>query len=81
MPPEPTPAPSSLLVGIGAEIDAAVELSVIVPAYNEAGRIADSLTEICRYLDLRGQCYEVIPVSDGSSDGSAAEIDAAALRL
>ena len=56
-------------------------MSVIVPAYNEAGRIADSLTEICRYLDLRGQCYEVIPVSDGSSDGSAAEIDAAALRL
>ena len=81
MPPEPTPAPSSVLVGIAAEIDAAVELSVIVPAYNEAGRIGDSLTEICRYLDLRGQCYEVIPVSDGSRDGSAAEIDDAALRL
>lgn len=58
-----------------------VQLSVIVPAYNEAGRIGDSLTAICRYLEQRGQCYEVIPVSDGSTDGSAAEIDAAALRL
>lgn len=79
---EPLPlfpfAPLSDAAEAAAEV---VQLSVIVPAYNEAGRIGNSLTEICRYLDLRGQCYEVIPVSDGSTDGSAAEIDAAALRL
>lgn len=82
MPPEPAPAFSSTSPRSPAEAaSVAVELSVVVPAYNEAGRIGNSLTEICRYLDLRGQCYEVIPVSDGSTDGSAAEIDAAALRL
>ena len=73
--------PSAPLTAAVEAASAAVQLSVVVPAYNEAGRIGDSLTEICRYLDLRGQCYEVIPVSDGSRDGSAAEIDAAALRL
>ncbi|MDA1216992.1 MAG: glycosyltransferase [Chloroflexi bacterium] len=82
MPEEPLPAFSSTPLTAAAEAASeTVQLSVVVPAYNEAGRIAESLTAICRYLDQRGQCYEVIPVNDGSTDGSAAEIDAAALRL
>ena len=82
MPPEPAPVfPSTSAAAPAEELSVAVELSVVVPAYNEAGRIGDSLSAICRYLEQRGQCYEVIPVCDGSTDGSAAEIDAAALRL
>ena len=79
---EPLPAfPSAPLTAAVEAASAAVQLSVVVPAYNEAGRIGESLTAICHYLDQRGQCYEVIPVNDGSTDGSAVEIDAAALRL
>jgi glycosyltransferase involved in cell wall biosynthesis len=53
-------------------IDPAV--SVVVPVRNEAGNIAPLLAEIAAALD--GQWpFEVVYVDDGSSDGTAAELD------
>lgn len=52
-------------------------LSVVVPAYNEEARLVPSLEKIARYLRRQPYAHEVIVVSDGSRDGTAA----AALRF
>ena len=44
------------------------ELSVVIPAYNEANRIVPTLTTIYNYLSTRGGLFEVIVVNDGSDD-------------
>ncbi len=47
-------------------------LSLVLPAYNEAGRLPGYLAEVRPYLDARyPNSYEVIVVDDGSSDGLA----------
>lgn len=46
------------------------ELSVIIPAYNEANRIGATLEKISVYLGQRGISYEIIVVSDGSDDST-----------
>ncbi len=47
-----------------------MKLSIVIPAYNEALRIGDTLAEMNDYLQQQNYChdYEVIVVSDGSSD-------------
>ncbi|MCS6805257.1 MAG: glycosyltransferase family 2 protein [Acidobacteriota bacterium] len=44
------------------------DLSIIIPAYNEADRIGHSLEQICLYLDRQPWSVQVIVVNDGSSD-------------
>ncbi len=48
-----------------------MELSVIIPAYNEEGRLGQSLTKIASYLDAKKINYEIIVVDDGSQDNTA----------
>lgn len=48
-----------------------VELSVVIPAYNEATRLGPSLVRALDYLERRGRPYEVLVVDDGSSDRTA----------
>lgn len=45
-------------------------LSIVVPAYNEAERIAPTLRAITDYLDRGPSSYEVIVVDDGSRDST-----------
>lgn len=45
-------------------------LSVIMPAYNTAGQIIESLVRVERILDGVAGDYEVIVVDDGSEDGT-----------
>jgi len=47
---------------------AAIDLSVVVPAYQEARRIADGLRQIDVYLAERGHAAEIVVVDDGSAD-------------
>ena len=49
------------------------ELSVVVPSFNQADTIRDNLREITRRLDAQGLDFEVVVVSDGSSDATHAE--------
>jgi glycosyltransferase involved in cell wall biosynthesis len=54
-------------------------LSVVVPAYNEAQRLPDSLRQIMVYLDAQPYRSEVIVADDGSTDATAALVDQLAL--
>jgi len=49
-----------------------MELSLVVPAYNERENLAPLLAEIA--AALTGRSYEVIVVDDGSTDGTLAEL-------
>jgi len=44
--------------------------SVVIPVYNEAERIRNSLMEVRKTFDNFGCSYEVIAIDDGSSDNS-----------
>ncbi len=52
------------------------ELSVVIPAFNEAQRIAPSLETVFAYLADRGMSHEVLLADDGSTDGTAAVVEA-----
>ncbi|MDG4860386.1 glycosyltransferase, partial [Streptomyces sp. T-3] len=56
---EQRPAPAT-----GGDID----LSVVVPAYNEESRLAPTLDAIRDHLTARGGTWELIVVDDGSTD-------------
>src|SRR4051812_15002616 len=53
-------------------------LSVIVPAFNEQTRIARTVAEITGEIDRLALAGEVVIVDDGSSDGTASIVAAAA---
>ena len=46
-------------------------LSVIIPAYNEEKRISATLLDIDKYLSKQDYSYEILVVSDGSTDNTA----------
>ncbi len=50
---------------------APIDLSVVIPAYNESARISKTLQKIGDYLDGRPGRFEVIVADDGSRDGTA----------
>lgn len=52
-----------------------VELSVLVPAFNEEGNLPELVERTERVFDRRGIAGEIILVNDGSSDGTAADVD------
>jgi glycosyltransferase involved in cell wall biosynthesis len=47
-------------------------LSIIVPAYNEEVRIADTLEQIAEFLNTQDYPWELLVADDGSTDGTAA---------
>src|SRR4051812_49291374 len=56
---------------------AAPEISIVLPAHNEAGNIAPMAAAIAQVMALTGP-YEIIFVDDGSSDGTLTALRAAA---
>lgn len=59
-------------------MDAEPALSIVVPAYNEARRIAPTLDRVTSFL--RDRPHEVIVVDDGSRDDTRAIVGAVAAR-
>ena len=55
-----------------------MKLSLIIPAYNEAGRIGGTVTRVCAYLDRQSYDWEVIVVIDGGPKAAVDEARAAA---
>jgi dolichyl-phosphate beta-glucosyltransferase len=55
-----------------------VTLSLVIPAYNEAGRIGGTVAHVCTYLDQQPYDWELIVVIDGGPAAAADEARAAA---
>ncbi len=55
---------------------AAPELSIVIPAYNEERRLAETLKRVRAYLEARRADAEVVVVDDGSRDNTAALVEA-----
>ena len=49
-----------------------IELSVVIPAYNEEERLEPTLERILDFLKAQGIHHEILVVDDGSSDGTSA---------
>jgi dolichol-phosphate mannosyltransferase len=52
-----------------------VKLSVVIPARNEEGSIAQTVSEVHETLDRAGVDHEVIVVDDSSTDGTRAVVE------
>ncbi len=57
------------------------ELSVVIPAYNEAQRIPRTLRGTVEYLSARGKPFEVLVVDDGSTDSTVEIVEALSREL
>ena len=56
--------------------DARIDLSVVIPAYNEERAIGDVLDGVLAVMDTLDLSYETIVVDDGSTDGTRAICEA-----
>ncbi|MDZ4180560.1 MAG: glycosyltransferase [Coriobacteriia bacterium] len=53
-------------------------VSVVIPMFNESENAADTVAAVAAALVARGWEYEIVPVNDGSIDGTAAALEALA---
>jgi dolichyl-phosphate beta-glucosyltransferase len=58
-----------------------IDLSIIVPAYNEELRIPPTLDRLYRYLSSQPLRWEIVVVDDGSSDGTCRVVEQAMARI
>ena len=52
------------------------ELSIVIPAFNEADGIGPVLTRLASVMAASGLAHEILVVDDGSSDGTARAVEA-----
>lgn len=58
-----------------------MELSLIIPAFNEAQRIGPTLRRVHQFLAARPASFEILVVDDGSTDDTAVLVMALAAEL
>jgi dolichyl-phosphate beta-glucosyltransferase len=61
-------------------LDHSIDLSVVIPAYNEALRLTRTLDATAAFFEARPERYEIIVVDDGSTDGTRKIAEAWAAR-
>ena len=54
----------------GSLPDPTLDVSIVVPYYNPGNRLRTTVEDMVRVLDASGMTFEIIAVSDGSTDGS-----------
>jgi glycosyltransferase involved in cell wall biosynthesis len=55
--------------------DPTLDVSIVVPYYNPGDRLRTTVEDMVRVLDTSGMTFEIITVSDGSTDGSPFTLD------
>src|SRR5215204_391876 len=60
--------------GSGEDVDAAVDVSVVLPIYNERGHLRAEIDRIRVALTASPYSFEIIVVDDGSNDGSEVDL-------
>jgi len=68
------------------ESDPSARLSIVIPAYNEAKRLPATLNRLHEYLTCQAYDYEIVVVSNGSTDDTVAvvveaQVEVPGLRL
>ncbi len=58
-----------------------VEVTIIIPTYNEENAIANQIKEVHSVMEQSDWIYEVIVVNDGSTDGTAEQVETQKARL
>jgi len=53
-------------------MNTSIDLSIVLPVFNEAGALPGLHAELSSVLALPGKCYEIVAVDDGSRDESLA---------
>jgi dolichyl-phosphate beta-glucosyltransferase len=56
-------------------------LTIVIPAFNEAKRIENTIEAIHRYFERKGMTREIIVVDDGSNDDTAGVVNALRARI
>ena len=51
-----------------------VDVSIVLPVYNEAGHLGDEVKRIRTSMDASPFTYEILVIDDGSTDGGASEL-------
>jgi dolichyl-phosphate beta-glucosyltransferase len=76
------PAPGTQAVSARTDTARGIELSIVIPAFNEEERLPASLGAISAYLAARPSAprVEVLVVDDGSADATAARAEEAGRR-
>ena len=64
-------SPEQLTASDPAGVDAALDVSIILPVYNEAEHLEAEVTRVRAAMDASEYSYEIIVIDDGSSDNSA----------
>jgi dolichyl-phosphate beta-glucosyltransferase len=57
------------------------QISIVIPAYNEEGRLEPTLRSYHRYFRMRTDLFEMLVVDDGSIDGTTDLVERVALEL
>lgn len=60
--------------------DPLIDLSIVIPAFNEARRLPGTIADVVRYLDAREAAAEVLIVENGSGDETGRLADDAAAQ-
>ena len=58
----------------GSADTAQIDLSIVIPAYDEEDRIGATLKRIVEYMQVQPETWEILVVDDGSTDGTAAAV-------
>ena len=53
----------------------AIEISAVIPAYNEGNRIRETLLEYCRFLNTQKRTFELLVILNGCTDNTRHVVD------